>query len=243
MWWWWHHQMETFSALLAICAGNSLVPSEFPTQRPVTRSFDVFFDLHPNKRLSKQWWCRWFEMPQCPLWRHRNDNFVNQTRVMIILFKLNRHKITNSTISNASILSGHSESQITLCRLCRMKYANKSFVFIFIFLLYYHLLVKPCNLFTHVLQGFILGNVGFTAESQIMQGFDGLCSWLTLWVNGDELMKGHNLNQRLTHLSLEKITAILQTTFLYAFLWMKNFVFQFKFHCFLFLRVQLTLSQ
>ena len=35
--------METFSALLAICAGNS----------PVTRSFDVFFDLHPNKRLSK----------------------------------------------------------------------------------------------------------------------------------------------------------------------------------------------
>ena len=27
---------------------------EFPTQRPVTRSFDVFFDLRPNKRLSKQ---------------------------------------------------------------------------------------------------------------------------------------------------------------------------------------------
>ena len=36
-----HHQMETFSALLAICAGNSSVPGEFPTQRPVTRSFDV----------------------------------------------------------------------------------------------------------------------------------------------------------------------------------------------------------
>ena len=35
--------METFSALLAICAGNSPVPGEFPTQRPVTRSFDVFF--------------------------------------------------------------------------------------------------------------------------------------------------------------------------------------------------------
>ena len=43
--------METFSALLAICAGNSLVPSEFPTQRPVTRSFGVFFDLRLNKRL------------------------------------------------------------------------------------------------------------------------------------------------------------------------------------------------
>ena len=34
--------METFSTLLAICAGNSLVSSEFPAQRPVTRSFDVF---------------------------------------------------------------------------------------------------------------------------------------------------------------------------------------------------------
>ena len=40
--------METFSALLAICAGNSPVPGEFPTQRPVTRSFDVFFDLRLN---------------------------------------------------------------------------------------------------------------------------------------------------------------------------------------------------
>ena len=60
---WWRHQMETFSVLLAICAGNSLVPGEFPAQRPVTRSFDVFFDLHPNKQLSKQWWGWWFEMP------------------------------------------------------------------------------------------------------------------------------------------------------------------------------------
>ena len=51
---WWRHQMETFSALLAICAGNSPVPGEFPTQRPVTRSFDVFFDLRLKKRLSKQ---------------------------------------------------------------------------------------------------------------------------------------------------------------------------------------------
>ena len=39
------NQMETFSALLAICAGNSPATGEFPTQKPVTRSFDVFFDL------------------------------------------------------------------------------------------------------------------------------------------------------------------------------------------------------
>ena len=69
---WWRHQMETFSALLATCAGNSPVPGEFPTQRPVTRSFDVYFDLRPNKRLSKQSWGWWFETQSCSLWRHRN---------------------------------------------------------------------------------------------------------------------------------------------------------------------------
>ena len=47
--------METFSALLAISAGNnSPVPGEFPAQRPVTRIFYVYFDLRLNKRLSKQ---------------------------------------------------------------------------------------------------------------------------------------------------------------------------------------------
>ena len=46
--------METFSALLAICAGSSLVTGEFPAQRAVTRSFDVFFDLRMDERLSKQ---------------------------------------------------------------------------------------------------------------------------------------------------------------------------------------------
>ena len=51
---WWRHQMETFSALLALCAGNSPVTGEFPAQRPVRRSFDIFFDLCQNKRLSKQ---------------------------------------------------------------------------------------------------------------------------------------------------------------------------------------------
>ena len=69
---WWRHQMETFSALLAICAGNSPVPGEFPTQRPVTRSFDVFFDVRPNKQLSKQSRGWWFETLSPSLWRHRN---------------------------------------------------------------------------------------------------------------------------------------------------------------------------
>ena len=72
----WRHQMETFSALLAFCAGNSPVPGEFPAQRPVTRSFDVFFDLHLNKQLSKQWWGWWFETPSGSLWRQCNENYM-----------------------------------------------------------------------------------------------------------------------------------------------------------------------
>ena len=51
--------METFSALLALCAGNSPVTGELAAQRPVTQSFDVFFDLRLNKQLSKQPWGRW----------------------------------------------------------------------------------------------------------------------------------------------------------------------------------------
>ena len=65
--------METFSALLALCAGNSPVTGEFPAQRPVMRSFDVFFDLCLNKWLGKQSWGWWFETPSCSLWRHCNE--------------------------------------------------------------------------------------------------------------------------------------------------------------------------
>ena len=65
---WCCHQMETFSVSLAICAGNSPVIGEFPAQRPVARSFDVFFDLRLNGWLSKQSWGRWFETPLRPLW-------------------------------------------------------------------------------------------------------------------------------------------------------------------------------
>ena len=73
-----------FFALLAICAGNSKlrvtglcagnspVPGEFPAQRPVTRSLDIFFDLRLNKQVSKQSWGWWFEMLSCPIWRHCN---------------------------------------------------------------------------------------------------------------------------------------------------------------------------
>ena len=60
------------SALLSLCAGNSPVTGEFPSQRPVTRSFDLFFDLRLKNRLSKQPRRRRFETPSGPLWRHCN---------------------------------------------------------------------------------------------------------------------------------------------------------------------------
>ena len=69
---WWRHQMEIFSALLALCAGNSPVTGEFPSQRPVTGCFYVFFDLGLIKRLSKQSWGWWFKTPSRSLWRHCN---------------------------------------------------------------------------------------------------------------------------------------------------------------------------
>ena len=53
--------------------GNSPVPGEFSAQKPVTRSYGVFFDLRLNKRLSKQSWGWWFETLSCPFWRQRNE--------------------------------------------------------------------------------------------------------------------------------------------------------------------------
>ena len=53
--------------------GEFTSPGDFPTQRPVTRSFDVSFDLRPNKRSSNQWWGWWFDTQSRSLWRHHND--------------------------------------------------------------------------------------------------------------------------------------------------------------------------
>ena len=64
----WKH----FPRYWPICEGNPPVSGGFPSQRPVTRSFDVFFDLCLNKTLSRQSRRRWFETPSHSLWRHYN---------------------------------------------------------------------------------------------------------------------------------------------------------------------------
>ena len=57
---WWRHQMETFSALVDLCARNSPVTGEFPSQKTVTRIFVVFFDLRLTKvalnDVTVIWW-------------------------------------------------------------------------------------------------------------------------------------------------------------------------------------------
>ena len=111
---WWRHQMETFSALLAICAGNSPVTGEFPTQRPVTRSFDVFFDLHLNKRLSKQSWGWWFETSSRPLWSHCNDQ---ETATSLNDFCLMIQSVLDTTWS----LQTSDMSRSTITRYCKQR--------------------------------------------------------------------------------------------------------------------------
>ena len=49
--------------------GEFTGPGEFPAQKPVMRSIDVFFDLRLNKRLNKQPWGWWFQTPPRSLWR------------------------------------------------------------------------------------------------------------------------------------------------------------------------------
>ena len=65
--------------------GEFTGPGEFPTQRPVTRSFDVFFDLRLNKRLGKQPLGWWFETPWWSSWRQCNETPRQSYNTIIII--------------------------------------------------------------------------------------------------------------------------------------------------------------
>ena len=107
---WWRHQLEAFSALLAIYVGNSPVPDAFPAKRPVTRSFDAFFDLHPNKRFSKQWWGWWFDSPSCPLWRHRNGaNISGYAVISVVMSACPTHRHSGNSVHKSRQLIENSE--------------------------------------------------------------------------------------------------------------------------------------
>ena len=65
--------------------GEFTGPGEFPTQRPVARSFGVFFDLRLNKRLSKQPWGWWFETPLWSLWCQCNAKEIPLLVVVTVI--------------------------------------------------------------------------------------------------------------------------------------------------------------
>ena len=127
---WWRHQIETFFALLAFCEGNPMFTGGFPSQRLVTQSFDVFFYLRLNKRVSKQPWGWWFETPSRSLWRHcyeyqphsccakrlglgRIDRLVQERRDSSALAMELRLSCTNLSILAIHILRGLPISWLT----------------------------------------------------------------------------------------------------------------------------------
>ena len=77
---------ENIFRITWFCAGNWLLTGEFPSHRPVTWSFDVFYDLRLNKQLSKQSWGWWFEMPSRSWWCHCNaiSHIVLQCKNVIL---------------------------------------------------------------------------------------------------------------------------------------------------------------
>ena len=81
--------------------GEFTGPGEFPAQRPVTRSFDVFFDLHLNNRLSKQSRGWWFETLSCPLWRQCNAKYFGRMTAYSKPFEqllINTNQVLNMNI-------------------------------------------------------------------------------------------------------------------------------------------------
>ena len=80
--------METLFVLLALCEGNPPVTGGHPSERPVARSFDVFFDLRLNKWLIKHSRRRWFETLSGSLWFHCHVFAILSTYNKIIKGKI-----------------------------------------------------------------------------------------------------------------------------------------------------------
>ena len=77
--------METFSAVLAPCEGNPPVTGGFASERPMAQSFDLFFDLRLNKRLSKQSKILWFDTPSRSLWHICYDPKVVRALLCLVV--------------------------------------------------------------------------------------------------------------------------------------------------------------
>ena len=93
----WKH----FSRYWPFAWGNSPVTGEFPSRSPMTRRIDVFFDLHPKKRLSKQSRRWWIETPSCSLWRHCNGGVNEPLQLASAHWSRDEIAAISQTFSNA----------------------------------------------------------------------------------------------------------------------------------------------
>ena len=101
---WWRHQMEAFSTLLAICAGNSPATGKFSSQRPVTRSFDVFFICawtngwanHRDAGDLRRHCAHYGTTVMCPLWSYDKGSVI---QTFNILFCITLQKFLNKQLS------------------------------------------------------------------------------------------------------------------------------------------------
>ena len=186
----WRHQIETFSTLLALCEGNPPVIGEFPSQRPVMRSFGVY--------LICAWTNGWANDPDagnlrrnlkrhCGRYSSRHDNSPD----MESDFWHRSMRFAHITFGNKVGVASAERPLIVVC--------------------------------------------GFHKLGGIHPGLKVLGAFIV------PILKNIYLQLRtrtlLTHLPLDKLAAISQTTFSNAFSWMKHFVFQIDFHWSWFLRV------
>ena len=103
--------------------GEFTGPGEFPTQRPVTRSFDVPFDLRLNKRLSKQPWGWWFETLSWSLWRHCNGTMMS-LRLLLTCWR-KRDAAGKFSIGNAmSLIWAYGQSHLRLVCIISFRLIN-----------------------------------------------------------------------------------------------------------------------
>ena len=99
---WWRLQKETFSALLALCEENLPVTGGFPSQSPVTRSFDVFF---PERLIEQTIEMLWLETPSRSLWIHCNEIVIFRLPCIITVTSHERHYVSNPAFCSTTCSS------------------------------------------------------------------------------------------------------------------------------------------
>ena len=205
--------------------GELTGPGEFPTQRPVTRSFDVFFDLRLNKRLSKQPWGWWFETPPWSLWRQCN---ASNNYTLVTICRLRRWAPLTRIIVFWLMASSHYPKRDWLIvRKVRWYSLEDNFT---------GTAQKRSITQMHLKYTKLSGANEFRLTGNLGGEYGGKSHGVSPSLRNGSTHAGPNI----THWDRDKIAAISQT-FSNAFPLMKFFEFRSRFHRSLFLRFELTI--